>query len=230
MTAFDPDSPHPLMIAHRGASGHAPENSLEAFARAAGMGADGIELDVHATSDGAMVVFHDPVIPGIGPIQEHPADRVRQARLPNGEPVPLLLEVLSATPGLGVWIEVKGLDERWDATLLEVIDRADDPERCAVHSFDHRIVARLGRRRPALRRGILSASYPLDPAAQLAGTGATVLWQECHLIDRDLVGAIHGAGAGVIAWTVNDRAVAGQLRSLGVDGLCGNYPERLGPA
>lgn len=219
--------PPSLIIAHRGASGHAPENSLEAFRLAAQLGADGVELDVHATSDGEIVVFHDEVIPGIGPIREAPVERVRQARLPNGEPIPLLSEVLDAIPALDIWIEVKGLDDRWDASLLGAIERAVRPDRCAVHSFDHRVVARLGGHRPGLRRGVLSASYPLDPAAQLAGTGATVLWQEWHLIDRTLVATLHGAGAQVIAWTVNEPETAARLRSLGVAGLCGNFPERL---
>jgi glycerophosphoryl diester phosphodiesterase len=227
MKKVDTDSHQPMIIAHRGASGHAPENSLEAFRLAASMGAGGVELDVHATLDGAIVVFHDPIVPGVGPISECLTDRIRQARLPNGEPVPLLSEVLSAIPALTVWIEVKGLEERWDARLLEVIDGAANPGRCAVHSFDHRLVARLGSRQPSLQRGVLSASYLLDPASQLAGTGATVLWQEWRLIDRDLVDAIHGAGARVFAWTVNEQVDAEHLRSLGVDGLCGNYPERL---
>lgn len=217
----------PLIIAHRGASGHAPENSLEAFRLAARLGADGVELDVHATSDGEIVVFHDGVIPGVGPIRDSPVEQVRQARLPNGEPIPLLSEVLDAIPTLDIWIEVKGLDDRWDARLLGVIERAVRPDRCAVHAFDHRLVARLGSRQPGLRRGILSASYPLDPAAQLAGTGATVLWQEWHLIDRALMESLHGAGAQVIAWTVNESAAAVHLHSLEVDGLCGNFPERL---
>jgi glycerophosphoryl diester phosphodiesterase len=57
--------------------------------------------------------------------------------------------------------------------------------------------------------------------------GATALWQECHLIDAELVEAIHRRGGEVIAWTVNDPATARQLGALGVDALCGNYPERL---
>lgn len=230
MTKADPGSPQPMIIAHRGASGHAPENSLEAFRLAASMGAGGVELDVHTTLDGAIVVFHDPAIPGLGPIRDHAAERIRGARLANGEPVPFLSDVLSAIPALTVWIEVKGLEERWDARLLEVLGRAANPGRCAVHSFDHRLVARLGSRQPSLQRGVLSASYLLDPASQLAGTGATVLWQEWNLIDRDLVDLIHGAGARVFAWTVNEQADAEHLRSLGVDGLCGDYPERLSVA
>lgn len=229
MTTQTPLPNRPMVIAHRGASGHAPENSLEAFFVAASLGADGVELDVHATADGAIVVHHDPVIGGIGPIRDLPFDRAREVRLSNGEAIPLLAEVLETVPALEVWIEVKELDPRWDGRLLELIDRDRRPDRCGVHSFDHRLIARLASQRPTLRRGILSTSYLLDPAAQLPGTGATALWQEWHLVDRQLVERMGGAGVGVIAWTVNETRDATILAGLGVAGLCGNYPERLMP-
>ncbi|HEX9894172.1 MAG TPA: glycerophosphodiester phosphodiesterase, partial [Gemmatimonadales bacterium] len=114
-----------------------------------------------------------------------------------------------------------------DQALLSVIDGAPAPESCAVHSFDHRIIARLGRLRPSLPRGALSSSYPTDPLAPLEASGADTLWQEWQLIDRPLVEQVHRSGRRIIAWTVNDRAIARRLGDLGVDGLCGNYPERL---
>src|SRR5262245_56420352 len=142
-------SGHPLVIAHRGASGHAVENSIEAFRKADALRADGVELDVHATADGAIIVFHDAQLPSGESIRETPAARIREHKLGNGECVPLLSEVLSAIPELKVFIEVKHLDTRFDSALLKVI-AAGGPERCAVHSFDHRIVARLAALRPTL--------------------------------------------------------------------------------
>lgn len=215
------------MIAHRGASGHAVENSLEAFRKAAELGADGVELDVHATSEGRFVVFHDHSLPSGRLIRDLPTAEVRAHRLSNGEPIPFLEEVFGAIPGLAIWIEVKGLEPAWDLALLSLIDAAPAPDRCAVHSFDHRIIARLGRIRPSLPRGALSSSYPTDPLAPLVASGATTLWQEWRLIDRPLVEQVHRSGRRIIAWTVNDRANALRLRDMGVDGLCGNYPERL---
>jgi len=203
------------------------ENSLDAFVKAAGQGADGVELDVHATVDGAIVVFHDPVLPDGRWIRDLPAASVRHQRLANGEPMPLLEEVLAAIPDLRVHVEVKQLDAAWDAALLAVMDADPSPERCSVHSFDHRLIARLGSLRPSLPRGVLSASYLVDPLAQLRNTGATTLWQEWPLIDQALVDLVHGAGASIIAWTVNQQVAAKHLAGLGVDGLCGNYPERL---
>lgn len=203
------------------------ENSLAAFREALRLGADGVELDVHSTRDGGLIVHHDPEIPGLGAIAKSSLASVRSALLPNGERVPTLSEALEAIAPAETWIEVKALPPAWDDALLEAISASPAPGSCAVHSFDHRIIARLGGVRPSLRRGVLSASYPVDPAAPMLAAGATVLWQAAALIDRELVAAIHRKGGQVIAWTVNDLTAARELAAMGVDALCGNFPERL---
>jgi glycerophosphoryl diester phosphodiesterase len=220
----------PSVIAHRGASGHALENSLAAFRLAAELGADGIELDVHASRDGELFVHHDALLPGEGPIAALPAERVGAHRLANGEPVPTLAQSLATIGSRDVWVEVKGLDPAFDVVLLDVLERGPAPERYAVHGFDHRIVARLGRLRPGLRRGVLLSSYLLDPIEPLRATGAGTLWQEHNLVDQALVDALHAAGYRLVAWTVNELADLQRLVRLGVDGLCGNYPERISAA
>jgi glycerophosphoryl diester phosphodiesterase len=216
-----------LVLAHRGASGHAYENSREAFRRAVELGADGVELDVHAAADGGMVVHHDPDLPGVGAIAELDTRTVTRTKLPNGETVPLLGEVLSILGDRDVWIEIKSLPPSHDSHFLAALDAGPFPARSSVHSFDHRIVARLGRTRPSLRRGILLASRPIDVRPLLAAAGASTLWQARQYIDRELVTLIHGAGAGIIAWTANEEADIERLVRLGVDGICGNYPERI---
>ena len=148
--------PRPIVIAHRGASGYEYENSRAAFRRAVILDADGVELDVHATRDGAIVVHHDPEVPGCGPIAALTLDEVRQIRIRNGETLPLLQEVLEMVGECDVWVEVKGLHSGQDEALFAVLDAGPAPHRYAVHSFDHRIVRRLGEKRPTLRRGSCS--------------------------------------------------------------------------
>ena len=177
-------------------------------------------------------MHHDPAVPGLGPIADLALQELRTARLSNGETIPTLDESLNAMLGSGtpigeIWIELKALPEASDTTLLAAIDRSPLPARCAVHSFDHRVVARLGARRPGLRRGVLSTSYPVDPVAPLVAAGSNVLWQERHLIDASLIDAIHRARGEIIAWTVNDVESARELERLGVDAICGNWPDRL---
>jgi glycerophosphoryl diester phosphodiesterase len=189
--------------------------------------ADGVELDVHATCDGAIVVHHDPAIPGAGPISELFLDQAREVRLRNGETLPLLSEVLDLLYDRDVWIEVKSLAETHDAAFFQVLDRGPCPLRYAVHGFDHRIIRRLGETRPALRRGILLSAYLEDPVAAMRAVGATTLWQEWQQVDRALVNRVHDAGGTVIAWTVNEIGDLERLARMGVDGLCGNYPDRM---
>jgi glycerophosphoryl diester phosphodiesterase len=219
----------PRILAHRGASGGALENSLAAFRLARDLGSDGVELDVHATRDGTLIVHHDPELQGVGMIRDQLSPDLRGVRLPNGEPIPTLEVALAALSGLEVWIEVKTLPEAVDSNLLGVIAGAPTPAGCAVHSFDHRIIARLGSKAPLLRRGILSVSYPVDPIWPMAAAGATTLWQQWHSIDPELIAAVHRRGWELIAWTVNDPNVYETLKDLGVDAVCGNYPERLRP-
>lgn len=216
-----------LVIAHRGASGAAWENSPTAFRLARDLGADGVELDVHATGDGALVVHHDPDVPGIGTIGATTLAALQHHRLPNGEPIPTLAATLALLEGLDVWVEVKALPPRADAELLATLASGPTPARYAVHSFDHRIIRRLRDQAPALRLGALQVARPVDALAAARAAGATTLWQERHLVDAELVGAAHRAGMQVIVWTVDDPAEIARLAALGVDGICGNYPDRI---
>jgi glycerophosphoryl diester phosphodiesterase len=88
-------------------------------------------------------------------------------------------------------------------------------------------VCRLGEAHPTLRRGILLTSYLQDAVAVMRGVGATTLWQEWQQVDQELVSLVHEAGGTVIAWTVNELGDLDRMVRLGVDGLCGNYPDRI---
>jgi glycerophosphoryl diester phosphodiesterase len=217
----------PRVIAHRGASGYEYENSRAAFRRAITLDADGVELDVHATRDGGIVVHHDPDIPGHGPIAQLSLAEARQLRIRNGEQLPLLTEILELVGDRDVWVEVKGLPAAYDQQLLGMLDRGPAPNRYAVHSFDHRIVYRLGQARPGVRRGILLSAYLQDPVSAMRAAGATTLWQEWQQVDQDLVNQVHESGGAVIAWTVNELGDLDRMVRLGVDGICGNYPDRI---
>lgn len=215
----------PLVIAHRGASAVEYENSLAAFRAAGRLGADGIELDVHATADRALIVHHDPFVGGVY-IPTAPTEQVRAQRLPNGEPPPFLQEALAAIdPRLRVYVEIKTLPSSCDARLFAALDDGPHPSGYAVHAFDHRILARLGRSRPSLPRGVLSASYPLRPLVPLTDCGAVAFWQERSLVDLELSAMLHLAGAQLIVWTVDDPGEMRRLAGLGADGVCTNRPD-----
>jgi glycerophosphoryl diester phosphodiesterase len=217
-----------LVIAHRGASSIALENSLAAFRAAAGQGADGVELDIHATLDGEIVVHHDPSVMGL-PIAQTRAIDLAAVRLANGEPLPTLAQALDVLAGLKVFVEVKGLDARWDGRLFETLDHGPNPHGYAIHSFIAPILRRLGEQRPTLPRGILTEAATPDLRQTLDAAMAQTLWPERSLVDERLVDAVHGLGARVIVWTVDSPADLQRFVSWGVDGICTNHPARARP-
>lgn len=218
--------PPPLVIAHRGASGSELENSLAAFRAAAPQGADAVELDVHATADGELIVHHDEAIDGTH-IAHASARVIGAVRLANGEPVPTLPQALAAIPPrLQVFVEVKSLPPRWDDRLFETLDHGPNPAGYAVHSFDHRIVRRLAEKRPGLPRGVLASDYLVRPLNTMQDARASILWQERTVVDEPLVDTLHRASARLFVWTVDQPADLAKFVAWGVDGLCTNFPAR----
>ena len=213
----------PEIIAHRGASQERPENTIAAFRRAAELGADAVELDVHLSCDHTLFVHHDAV-PHQAPhrrlvgraISSLTDEQLALFRV-EGEPIPSLRQVLDATGDqLVVYCELKGA-----GTALAAVTLLDDPRwNAAVHAFDHRQVATARQLAPGLSRGVLEASYHLDPTSAMAAVDARDLWQHWELIDGTLVQAVHERGGRVVAWTVNHATEMQRLARLGVDGLC----------
>lgn len=230
-----PRSEHrgPECISHRGAHDDLPENSLPAFLRALELGADAIELDVHATRDGVVVVHHDPLLNAdrVPPaanraIAQLHWKELREYPLSEGILIPSLAEVLEGVgSGPMVYVEVKG------ANIEPLVVRCirESSANCAVHSFDHRIVQTVKKQFPAIRTGVLEVARHTDPCASLVSTGAQDLWQEASFIDEDLVLRVHACGGRVIAWTANDPAQWKTLRAIGVDALCTDRVEDLVP-
>jgi len=211
----------PERIAHRGAKRECPENTLAAFARAFERGADAIEIDVHATSDGVVVVHHDPLV-RVGmrrvEIAATPWSELDAVDAPDAR-IPRLADVLAATPQHAtVYVEIKG--QAIERLVAAVIEQAR--ARCAVHSFDHGAIEVMRDVAPDIPRGILFEGDTEGVLDVMARTGARDVWPHWTLVDAALVDAIHHAGGRVIVWTVNDAALARRLAGLGVDGLCGD--------
>ncbi len=219
----------PEIIAHRGASRECLENTLPAFDRALLQGADGIELDVHLTRDGKVVVHHDPFVRrriGKGPptvaLVSLDLEALHTHRLRDGQMIPTLDAVLDLVGSRAtVYIEVKATGA--EDALVACLER-HPASNIAVHSFDHRIPVAVRARRPGTAIGLLSASYPLDIGAMIRPAAAESLWQQARLIDEALVREAHAAGATVIAWTENEPAHARALVRIGVDALCTDTP------
>ena len=202
-------------IAHRGAKREFPENTLAAFRRAFDLGADAVELDVHATRDGVVVVHHDPVLSKHGPaITDLTWAELEEQADGNVPPLRVVLEAIPASAT--AYVEIKGLGiERAVAETL-----ASVPVRCAVHSFDHATIERMREIAPKVARGVLFDRSLAALNDVLARSAARDVWPQWKLVDQALVNRVHARGCRVIAWTVNSRDDARRLAAFGVDGIC----------
>jgi len=215
------------IIGHRGSPREQRENTLASFERAFADGADGIELDVHGTIDGAIVVHHDHATnarPGdtgtVAVIADSTLAALRGIDL-HGARMPTLAEVFEIVPRPSrVYVEVKA-PEIEEAVVAAI--RSGD-RKCAIHSFDHRVSRRVRDIAPDIAAGVLQTSYPVDPIAPMRDASARDLWQQWELIDENLIARVHDYGGRVIAWTVNDPAVARRLHDWRIDGICSDLP------
>ena len=197
----------------------ARENTLASFSLALEAGADGIELDVHATRDGAVVVNHDADLPGGLRIAGETLAALRASPDPFIASMPTLQDVCALVRGRAeLFVEVKGV--AIEHAVLEAMRDFTGP--FAIHSFDHALIARLHAIDPALRLGVLVEEPRPDVPELMSASGARDVWPHAPLISSQLVAEVHSAGGRVIAWTVNDPALAAQLLAAGVDGLCGD--------
>lgn len=183
------------------------------------LGLAGIEIDIHSTVDGEIVLHHDPVTATGTVIAGATLAQLRAEGLPDGTQFPTLAEVLDAVAPLAVYVEAKGLAPGADDALLELLASGRTPRKYAVHSFDHRIIKRLASKAPGIRTGVLSSSYLIQPERQVLDAGAQVLWQHWELVDAELVDRCRDHGIEVIAWTVPEVRVA-EIAAMGVAGIC----------
>jgi glycerophosphoryl diester phosphodiesterase len=210
------------VFAHRGSAHRAPENSLEAFVEARRLGADGIELDVRRSADGAFVVHHDPVLADLGPIAQ-----CRVADLPDS--VPLLSAALEATLGMVVNVEVKNdpSEPGYDASgslaaqlLAEIIELREEAE-LLVSSFDLETVLAIKEAGTGVATGLL-VGFGTGLEAALA-TAVVENLDAVHPfvleVTEAFVGSAHAQGLSVHAWTVNAAHDLLRMGELGVDAV-----------
>ena len=237
------DAPGVLAFAHRGAHGSdvggVTENSMEAFQAAVRLGYRYVETDVHRTSDGVLVAFHDDVLDRVtdrtGRIGDLPWSAVSEARMAGGETVPLFEDLLGSWPDLRVNVEPKA-DGAVDL-LAEVLERTGSVDRVCAGSFSGRRLAQLRQRLgprlctslgPLGTVGLRVASFRVPiPRLPAACAQVPVRQGPIPVVDRRFVDAAHRRGLQVHVWTVDDPQEMRQLLDIGVDGLMTDRPAVL---
>jgi glycerophosphoryl diester phosphodiesterase len=221
------------VIAHRGASGDAPENTLAAFDLALAQGADALELDVRPAADGSLVTVHDPTLARtLG--DERAVEDVTGADLDRlDHPArPTTLDAVLERYGASTryFIDLKDPAPAWERRVLDAVERHGVAGRVTLQSFDTDALVRLHAAAPALAYSTVyrradSAGIDLDAVPPFAT--AIAPWHP-H-VDADLVTSARGHGLGVRPWTVDDAPEAKRLLAFGVVALFTNLPRVVSP-
>lgn len=230
------------VFAHRGASGYAPENTLEAFALAGEQGAQGIELDVQLTKDGEVVVIHDETIDrvstGKGAVRDYTLEELRRFSFHNhkkeyeGVQIPTLREVLEQVKpgGMEVNIELKtgiywypGLEEK----TVELVKAAGMENRVIYSSFNHYSVQKILELDAEAETAYLYSDVLLNVENYAKNTGVCGLHPAVyHLKMADFLESYRISGLKVRVWTVNDEADMRQFIEKDLEAVITNYPDR----
>ncbi|WP_454605770.1 glycerophosphodiester phosphodiesterase [Streptomyces tendae] len=215
-----------LTIGHRGVMGLEPENTLRSFVAAQQAGLDVIELDLHLSKDGALVVMHDTDVDrttdGTGAIADKTLAELRALDAGRGERVPVFEEVLDAvrTP---LQAEIK--DVAAARALAEVITRRDLVSRVEVSSFHDAAVAEIARLVPGIRTALIASRYGTDIVDRAVAVGAATVCLNIRRLTLEIVEHARKADLRIIGWVVNTQDHLRLVRALELDGATTDYPE-----
>ncbi|MFB7369443.1 glycerophosphodiester phosphodiesterase [Streptomyces sp. NPDC056222] len=215
-----------LTIGHRGVMGVEPENTLRSFVRAEQVGMDVIELDLHLSKDGALVVMHDADVgrttDGSGAIAEKTLAELRELDAGAGEHVPVFEEVLDAVRS-PLQAEIK--DVAAAQVLAEVMNRRDLVGRVEVLSFHDKALAEISRLVPGVRTALVADLWDADVVDRAKAVGAGALVLNIRHLTLETVERAHREGLRVIGWVVNTQDHLRLVRALELDGATTDYPE-----
>lgn len=230
-----------LNIAHRGASGVAPENTLASFQKAMELSCDLIELDVHQTKDGELVVLHSKKLSHLtskgGLVEDFTLKEIKELDAGSwyspefaDERIPTLSEVIGLTKGkVGLNIEIKkGRDfyPRIEEKIVKLLEKNDLIEPCIITSFHLSCLKRVKEINPYIAIGKVLVFSIFHPGEDII-LDVNILQPHWLMISPWFVKAAHEDHLRVNVWTVNRPAQMERLIKMGVDGIITNYPERL---
>ena len=219
-----------LRIGHRGAAGHAPENTLASIERAIAIGCDFTEVDVRRSADGSLVLLHDEradrTTNGQGPVADMNLEELRKLDAGRGQTIPTLEEALRTAHGrIGLILELKSEGLAYDICALV---RAGGFSGAIIYaSFLHDELQHVRRADPDARTLVLFKRLPRNHAAEATRLKATHVGLRFDTITPALVKVLHKAHLIVFVYTVNKPADIARMRALGVDGIASDFPDRL---
>ncbi|WP_181796685.1 glycerophosphodiester phosphodiesterase family protein [Streptomyces sp. WELS2] len=215
-----------LTIGHRGVMGVEPENTLRSFVAAQRAGLDLIELDLHLSKDGALVVMHDAEVDrttdGSGPIAEKTLSELRALDAGRGERVPVFEEVLEAVRA-PLQAEIK--DVAAARTLAEVMRARDLTARVEVSSFHDEAIVEIARLVPGVRTALVASDYGTEVVDRAVAAGAATVCLDIRRLTLEVVEHARASGLRILGWVVNTQEHLRLVRALELDGATTDYPE-----
>ncbi|MFJ4685012.1 glycerophosphodiester phosphodiesterase [Streptomyces sp. NPDC091377] len=215
-----------LTIGHRGIMGVEPENTLRSFVAAEHAGLDVIELDLHLSKDGALVVLHDEDVDrttdGTGPVAEKTLAELRTLDAGRGERVPVFEEVLDAVRS-PLQVEIK--DTAAARALAEVITERNLLGRVEVSSFHDEAVTEIARLVPGVRTALIGSRYGTDIVERAVRAGASTVCLNIRRLTLEITQLAREADLRVIGWVVNTQDHLRLVRALELDGATTDHPE-----
>ncbi|MCD6509283.1 MAG: glycerophosphodiester phosphodiesterase [Thermoprotei archaeon] len=220
-----------FIVAHRGASGYEPENTIRAVRRALDMRVDAVEVDVRLSKDGVPVVMHDETVDrttdGSGRVDEMTLEELRRLDAGKGERIPLLREVLEEVKGRAVlFVEIKV--EEAAIPALSIVEDEGMLDEVLFISFSGDSVRAIKDHNPDAHIGLIY-SKPSNGIVEAKGLGCEAVLPFYRLATEKAIAFAHRLKMLVIAWTIDDFQVAKTLKDKGVDGIATNYPDRILP-
>ncbi|MER5750454.1 glycerophosphodiester phosphodiesterase family protein [Streptomyces sp. NPDC002088] len=215
-----------LTIGHRGVMGVEPENTLRSFVAAQQAGLDVIELDLHLSKDGALVVMHDADVDrttdGCGPIAEKTLAELRTLDAGRGERVPVFEEVLDAVRS-PLQAEIK--DVAAARALAQVMTGRDLLGRVEVSSFHDEAIVEIARLVPGVRTALIGSRYGTDIVRRAVDAGAATVCLNIRRLTLEIVEQAREANLRIIGWVVNTQDHLRLVRALGLDGATTDHPD-----
>lgn len=236
-----------ILVAHRGAAGLAPENTLVAFERGIAEKADAVECDVHLSKDGELVVMHDPSLSrttdgsgNIGDVSFAEIRKLNAAAKWTGSPVAPqkvptlqeLVDLINRRVALQVEVKVKPDGSRYpgiEQKVIDVLRKAGMIDKTVIISFNWPTLQEIKKIEPKLKTGALSSGFadPVAVAQQVKAVGADYFAPDKKYLNAELLSALHAQGIAGGAWTVDDPAEMRKLLALAPDFLTTNRPDLL---
>jgi glycerophosphoryl diester phosphodiesterase len=219
-----------ITTGHRGAAALEPENTLRGIQRAIEIGVDQIEVDIHLTRDGELVVIHDETVDrttnGHGRIRDLTFEEIRGLDAGKGEVVPTLQEVIDLTRDhVILQVELKGLGVEHKA--VEAVEEANIVDRVVFTSFRHPALKTVKRLNPSIATGVLFVCLPINPFQLALDAEAEAIHPNVRFMDKELVRSAQALGLVVRAWNSDDEEEMRRLIETGIDALGSNRPDLL---